>query len=349
MHRVSRDFVRSSSAPVVNNHRVMHPSTRDGWEECQGSYFHRATGAPAIARVFSCDDQPDSAFSEINRIGRDEFQVALPRNNEIRSRVKKHFESSDGKEFDIVKIYISTKIDGLYVNKFWGNGVLFSIDTSNSLPLWYKVYDYNKGVFKVDAILSERRGVQGTEYLVKWCGYGKSHDSWEPEDNICDKDIIKRYISDKQNMEDSDPDWDDLEKQDSDPDWDDLSADSEHESVIGDTESESDSIAGNKDDANSEAVGGGGGLVADAHSEVVDTWDGLLAENEREREELYTLKNMLKRERSRHIQREAEYASKLKKLRIQLSKERKVHIAHTQMIRNISTELTFTDSVIAKI
>lgn len=34
--------------------------------------------------------------------------------------------------------------------------------------------------FKVDKILEYRQGEEGLEYLVKWAGYGKKHNSWEP-------------------------------------------------------------------------------------------------------------------------------------------------------------------------
>jgi hypothetical protein len=34
--------------------------------------------------------------------------------------------------------------------------------------------------FNVEEILKRRQGEEGLEYLVKWVGYGKKHNSWEP-------------------------------------------------------------------------------------------------------------------------------------------------------------------------
>jgi hypothetical protein len=34
--------------------------------------------------------------------------------------------------------------------------------------------------FNVEEILKWRQGEEGLEYLVKWVGYGKKHNSWEP-------------------------------------------------------------------------------------------------------------------------------------------------------------------------
>lgn len=52
-------------------------------------------------------------------------------------------------------------------------------------------------VYYVDFILGHRPRKYGrktiTEYLVKWKGYGHEHNTWEPEFNIMDPDLIKAY------------------------------------------------------------------------------------------------------------------------------------------------------------
>ena len=38
--------------------------------------------------------------------------------------------------------------------------------------------------FEVESLLRERRGAGGSEFLVRWLGYGPEEDSWEPEGNV---------------------------------------------------------------------------------------------------------------------------------------------------------------------
>ncbi|KAI9499817.1 hypothetical protein BX070DRAFT_231394 [Coemansia spiralis] len=49
-------------------------------------------------------------------------------------------------------------------------------------------------VFVVEKILQDRKGEGGqTEYLIKWEGYPNSENTWEKEDNVFDKSMIKEY------------------------------------------------------------------------------------------------------------------------------------------------------------
>ena len=44
--------------------------------------------------------------------------------------------------------------------------------------------------------MNERENDQGkTEYLIKWYGYNES--TWEPEDNLEDCEVLKKYLKHK--------------------------------------------------------------------------------------------------------------------------------------------------------
>ena len=47
--------------------------------------------------------------------------------------------------------------------------------------------------FIVERLLSQRQGANGREYLVRWEGYNSSWDTWEPEDNIFDDELIQEF------------------------------------------------------------------------------------------------------------------------------------------------------------
>jgi len=47
--------------------------------------------------------------------------------------------------------------------------------------------------FEVEAILDHRYTDHGYEYLARWKGYSKKHDSWEPATNFDDEATIARY------------------------------------------------------------------------------------------------------------------------------------------------------------
>jgi len=57
--------------------------------------------------------------------------------------------------------------------------------------------------FEVENILDKRKRQGGTEYLIKWLGYGDEHNTWEPEENLeCQDAILEfeaNYEKNKQN------------------------------------------------------------------------------------------------------------------------------------------------------
>ncbi|KAJ2506324.1 hypothetical protein GGI11_006704 [Coemansia sp. RSA 2049] len=58
--------------------------------------------------------------------------------------------------------------------------------------------DDDDEVYVVEKILDDRQASNGvTEYLIKWEGYLNSENSWEGEENILDKDILKVYWEQK--------------------------------------------------------------------------------------------------------------------------------------------------------
>lgn len=54
-----------------------------------------------------------------------------------------------------------------------------------------------EGTYKVEKILSSKRKYKTTYYLVKWQGWGSEHNTWEPEKNILDTNLIDEFNKDK--------------------------------------------------------------------------------------------------------------------------------------------------------
>lgn len=53
----------------------------------------------------------------------------------------------------------------------------------------------DSSTFTVDFILNHRRDENGTvSYLVRWEGFGESHDSWEPTENFMDATPVSDYL-----------------------------------------------------------------------------------------------------------------------------------------------------------
>ena len=55
--------------------------------------------------------------------------------------------------------------------------------------------DAAEDAYEVEAILASRVAAGGgTEYLIQWRGFGVDANTWEPEDNILDKDLLRAFI-----------------------------------------------------------------------------------------------------------------------------------------------------------
>lgn len=55
----------------------------------------------------------------------------------------------------------------------------------------------DENVFEVDEIIGDKIKQNKKYYLVRWKGYGKDHDSWEPSRNLNCKEVLRRYEQSK--------------------------------------------------------------------------------------------------------------------------------------------------------
>ena len=53
----------------------------------------------------------------------------------------------------------------------------------------------DEDVYTAERIVKSRKRKNIQEYLVKWEGYPDDQNTWEPEQNIHDKDLIKEFES----------------------------------------------------------------------------------------------------------------------------------------------------------
>jgi hypothetical protein len=47
--------------------------------------------------------------------------------------------------------------------------------------------------YTVERLLATRETAKGREYLVHWADYSSAHDSWEPEENIIDEELVDEF------------------------------------------------------------------------------------------------------------------------------------------------------------
>ena len=66
-----------------------------------------------------------------------------------------------------------------------------AIAQSQSLP--QQVTIDNQAIFRAEKIFKSRKRKGKHQYLVKWFGYPTNQSTWEPEENILDKRLIKHF------------------------------------------------------------------------------------------------------------------------------------------------------------
>lgn len=54
--------------------------------------------------------------------------------------------------------------------------------------------DSEDDLFEVESIMDHRNSKSGRQYLIRWKGYGQSHDTWEKEANLTCPQILNKYI-----------------------------------------------------------------------------------------------------------------------------------------------------------
>jgi hypothetical protein len=64
-----------------------------------------------------------------------------------------------------------------------------------------------KGIYEVETLLNVRETADGKrEFLIKWKGWGPSWNNWEPEENILDRRLLKKFNQKKRPIKASLPD-----------------------------------------------------------------------------------------------------------------------------------------------
>ena len=64
-----------------------------------------------------------------------------------------------------------------------------------------------KGIYEVETVLNVRETADGKrEFLIKWKGWNKSFNNWEPERHILDRRLLKKFNKKKRPIEASLPD-----------------------------------------------------------------------------------------------------------------------------------------------
>ena len=95
-------------------------------------------------------------------------------------------------------VIVRREVNGPYVVKDMTGAVLarkIPIDQIKILfrPGLLPAMQDDSDVYVVDQILNHRKVGGETEYEIKWKGYGYNETTWEPEDNIHDKNLIDVY------------------------------------------------------------------------------------------------------------------------------------------------------------
>ena len=59
--------------------------------------------------------------------------------------------------------------------------------------------------WEVEQILCVRQHQRQVQYLIRWKGFSKAHDSWEPATNVHTEELIKEFYKDTQKPSDTSP------------------------------------------------------------------------------------------------------------------------------------------------
>ena len=51
----------------------------------------------------------------------------------------------------------------------------------------------SKQAYAIEAVIGHRRVDEGTEYLVKWVGYGEDETTWEPRSGVGHTTVVVAY------------------------------------------------------------------------------------------------------------------------------------------------------------
>ena len=123
-----------------------------------------------------------------------------PKNKKIKYHEVDDDEEEEEEEYEVEKILDRMYgEDGvLYYKVKW---IGFPEDQCTWEPLGHlqcvdKIREFDntrKGEYIVEAIRSKRKKEGRTEYKVKWIGYPESQNTWEPETNILDKNLIEDF------------------------------------------------------------------------------------------------------------------------------------------------------------
>ena len=237
---LTREIVVNSKANEVCYAEIRKYRSERGLVESAGSYFCAVTGGVEMVRLFAKEDGARNEYAAGNHVLFEdgdamEMKIALPREMAIREKFAKNFEKNGGTQEEIVRVFISTKLNSLetlegdgWVNKEWGLGTVCKIDTTNTLPTWFQV---KRDVFMIEEILANRGTGNNAEYLIRWKGYNKEWDTWEPQINILGNDAIDQYIKKCDEAVEISEDEEDYASQDEDYDYDESSIGHGNDSV----------------------------------------------------------------------------------------------------------------------
>ncbi|XP_012564927.1 heterochromatin protein 1-like [Hydra vulgaris] len=60
-----------------------------------------------------------------------------------------------------------------------------------------RMENLDSDIYKTEKIIKKRTRGGKIQYLIKWEGYPSSQNTWEPEENIFDPQVIQKYINSK--------------------------------------------------------------------------------------------------------------------------------------------------------